>query len=251
MHLVNKRPDAATIISAILLLIIIVLCIKYCGKKHSVYTQLEFEQYKKEEADKDRHYQDTIDFIKGERDLWAERASATQIELFGIESRFDDLSKKHQETKKKLKSTSGIGSNDTGFVLAPNEYVDECEDCFKKGDSIKKENKQLKFERDSYEDLMRKQSSVDSARITDLNRSNNTLLSRMDSVLDIDPVTRKLKFSIIGGGWQSPLSIGGGGGFLYEDKKDNTFGAHVIFSTYKPLYLFNYAKTISFRRKKK
>jgi hypothetical protein len=246
------------IFNIIILILVVVLLLRYCGRdKSKTYSQSEFDQFKKTESDKEQRYKDTIDFIKGERDLWAVKADSRQERIWGLESRFNELSKKHEETKKGLiipsewRQAISTDSGYIGYVLAPNDYVDECEQCFKKGDSINKENKQLKFERDSYDDLMRRQSSVDSARITDLNRSNNIMLSKMDSIIAVDPVTRKLKFSIIGGGWQTPLSLGGGAGLIYEDKRGNAFGAHVVFTTYKPLYLFNYAKTISLRRKKK
>ena len=46
------------------------------------------------------------------------------------------------------------------------------------------------------------------------------------------------------------LPKGGGGGLIYEDKKFNEYGAHVVFTGSGNVYLLNVAKTISFKRKK-
>ena len=241
-------------ISVIAFVVILLVALKFCtGGK--TYTQAEFEQYKAQEEQLDKAYQDTIEFIKGQQLLQEQKYISQQEKVWSLENSFDSLYKKHQKTKEKLKEfnaslykDSGL-AGDTNFTLAPQEYITECEQCFEGGKKIKAENAQLKFERDSYDKLLRSQSAVDSNRIAGLIKGNTILRNMLDSVFTTGQIKQKVKISAIGM-YSDPFLLGAGGGFIYEDKKENAFGGHVIFTNKVRLYLINYAKTISFKRKK-
>ena len=245
-----NKNSKSIIISALLLFIIIgatIISNIYWGNKK--YTQKDFDKIEKQ-------YRDSIEFIQGQLDLQQEKANAQQDRVSDLEKDIDSLTGKHETTKKKLIPYNEEGNvsyiknikTDTSYTLAPSEYINECENCFALLGNYKKENIQLKFERDGYDSLMRQQASIQEKRINDLNWDNNKLRIKLSqSKCD---TTWKIKLNFIGMFSDPFLPKGGGGGFIYEDKKFNDFGANVVFTNKGNIYIFNFAKTISLRRKK-
>lgn len=245
---VNKYTNIT--VSLIVLCIVLLIAFKYCGSK--VYTQRQIDAFNAAADSSKQHYADSLDFVRGQLDLQQEKSAAQTDCITDLEKLIDSLTIKHAVTKSKIK----ISDSDTGFVLAPNEYVQECEGCFTLLGNYKKENIQLRFERDSYDSLMRQQANIQADRINELDAErlkfnkllNDCRLARA-SVQACD-TTRKVKLSVMGMFDNPFLPRGGGFGVIYEDKRFNEYSGHVIFTGSGNIYLLNIAKTISFRRKK-
>lgn len=236
------------------LLIILGIAFRYCNNKNgnNVNINAIIEDHKKS----DSAYADSLNFVRGLLELRENQIEARDLIIDSLENKIDLLINKHEVTKKKIKPLDFYNS-DTGFVLAPNEYVTECEDCFNVLGEYKKQNVQLRFERDGYDSLMRQQSSLQESQILTLQSQRNGLTSKLiksearrinDSINALP--SRKLKLSAMGMANDLFIPNGGGPGLIYEDKKSNEFGGHVIFTTRGKIYLFHIAKKISFKRKR-
>lgn len=242
------------IISIIALLLLIALIINkysYDSNKEEVKNEL-IEKQEKENAAIKAEYEDSLNFVRGQAELQANANAAHTLRIRELEVGIDSLIKRHKITKGKLKSAPNLFNSDTGYVLAPNEYVNECEHCFNVLDNYKKESQQLRFERDSYDTIMRTQARIQEARITRLEEEKDLFKQAFLGISNKkkpEP-TRKVKCSAMGMLNDLFIPNAGGGGLIYEDKKENEFGFHVLLSARGNMYLFNIAKTISFKRKK-
>lgn len=238
-------------VSLVALLLIILIALRYCGKDKYSKQDIESAQAATKAA-----YEDTLQFVRGQMELQANKAEAQTVVVLDLEKQIDSLISKHQVTKTKLRKPSEADLlSDTSFVLAPNEYVRECEECFHMLSTYKKENIQLRFERDGYDSLMRGQSDIHEKRINELegeklifNKMFNDCESKRASATSGN--TRKLKMSGAGMFNNIFMPRAGGFGLIYEDRKFNEYGGHILFSNAGEIYMFHIAKTISFRRKK-
>lgn len=242
----TTKKEGGLLLGALLLIAMVFLLFKYCGSKKT-YTQKEVDKILSEQAATKAEYEDSLDFVRGQLDLQGSANTAHTERIVELERIIDSLYNKHQITKTKIKPFPTADSNYA--MLVPNEYVDECETCFNKLRTYKGENVQLRFERDSYDSLMRQQSEIQSDRIQALEFEKIKLSIAQSQNTKCD-TTRKLKIGI--SGMANNLFIPKGGGFclVYEDKKFNEFGGHVIFTSSGNIYLLHLAKTISFKRKR-
>lgn len=223
------------------------ILIKFCTGNNRQYTKTDIEVA---QAATKAAYQDSLEFVRGQLDLKSNVVEEQTVKVADLEKRIDSLTKRHQVTKTKVK----VYEQDTGFVLAPQEYVDECEECFHTLTAYKKENIQLRFERDGYDTLMRLQTGIAERRAEELEGEklifNKMYNDCMSARAPEKGVTRKLKISAMGQLNDLFIPNGGGPGLIYEDKKFNEFGAHVVFTPQGKMYMLHIAKTISLRRKK-
>lgn len=223
------------------------ILIKFCTSNNRQYTKTDIEVA---QAATKAAYQDSLEFVRGQLDLKSNVVEEQTVKVADLEKRIDSLTKRHQVTKTKVK----VYEQDTGFVLAPQEYIDECEECFHTLTAYKKENIQLRFERDGYDTLMRLQTGIAERRAEELEGEklifNKMYNDCMSARAPEKGVTRKLKISAMGQLNDLFIPNGGGPGLIYEDKKFNEFGAHVVFTPQGKMYMLHIAKTISLRRKK-
>lgn len=244
------------IISIGVLILLMFLVITKCSheaRKELAATK-RIKELEKAQAATKAEYEDSLSFVRGQQEL-QQSANIAHIERIRmLEHAIDDLQQRHAETKKKIKPLPQDSFlNDTGFVLAPNEYVNECEQCFSILDTYKKENNQLAFERDSYDSLLRRENRIHEGRITQLMRERDQFKKAFvdcDLRLGTSNVTRKVKLSAMGMLNNLFLPNGGGAGLIYEDKRFNEYGGHVLFTGRGNIYLIHVARTISFKRKK-
>jgi len=245
--------NLTNIIISVIAIVLLVALIKnkysYDANKEAAKTKL-VDSLKKTGAMNKALYEDSLNFVRGQAELQANANAAHTLRIRELEANIDDLVKRHSITKSKLKKIEGFNS-DTGYVLAPNEYINECEGCFDALITYKKENQQLRFERDSYDTIMRAQASIQENRIAQLEKEKLAFAKAFSerTLLNAEP-TRKLKASAMGMLNDLFIPNAGGAGLIYEDKKFNEYGAHVLLSSRGNIYLFHVAKTISFKRKK-
>lgn len=240
-----------TFISILVFIAIIVIAAKYCNFAGRRLSEQQIDAMIKESESK---YKDSIEFIRGQQDLKEEQLIAANNKILALNDKIDSITKKHATTKTKIKPAP-IGDLiiDTGFVLAPNEYVTECEDCFVTLNTYKKESDQLRFERDAYDSLLRQENRIHENRINEIANERDQFKKAFiecEFKYGTSTVTRKLKISAMGMLNDLFLPNGGGGGLIYEDKKFNEYGAHVLLTGRGNIYLLHVAKTISFKRKK-
>lgn len=241
-------------ISVIALLLILLIALKFCKPAGKLYNQKYIDALVSKIKASEAEYKDSLVFVNGQLELQGNKVESQTERIMILEDGIDSLLAKHEITKKKVNKKNAIGESfeiDSSYVImVPNEYVDECETCFNKLSTYKQANIALRFERDSYDTLMRVQSDIQANRIGVLEYEKR----RQDTMIDFykheADIKRKLKLSAMGIANDLFLPIGGGPGLIYEDKKSNEYGAHVVFTTRGKMYLVHIAKTISFRRKK-
>jgi len=245
MNIKNIIGSAVVII--ILLCIILLLYFKHCNYNRTQTDSNYVDSILSRQKGTEAIYKSKLDSVNV---LLLAKADSNKLKnnrILQLEEYINNLSKKHAQTKQQLQKYN----SDTGYVIAPNEYVNECESCFDSIYIYKKLNEQLRFERDSYDTLMRQQNSIATDRVGQLEKEKqqwedlykNATTYRCDT-------TRKLKFSVAGMANSLFLQRAGGFGFIYEDKKFNEFGAHILFSSQGNIYIINAAKKITFKRKK-
>jgi hypothetical protein len=242
------------VISIIALALLVMLIISKCShdddlKKENKSAAI-IEQLKKQDSATKALYQDSLNFVRGQAELQANANAAHTLRIRELEGNINDLTKRHNITKQKLKDVPDMFNSDTGYVLAPNEYVNECEECFTTLGTYKKESQQLRFERDSYDTLMRAQARIQENRIAQLEKEKQSFAQAFSEATTAAEPKWKIKASAMGMLNDLFIPNAGGAGLIYEDKKENEFGFHVLLSGRGNMYLFNVAKTISFKRKK-
>lgn len=188
-------------------------------------------------------YADTMEFVNGQLALQLNKNITLENSLDSL----NKLSKKIIERRIIVKP-----SIDKSITTVPNEFINDCDTCFSLLGDYAKKTEEYKFQRDSYDSLMRMQNEISSNRINEIEEQKKQYKKflidsekrRIVDSIKLSP-RRNIKLNITGG-WilNSPL---GGGGFIYEDKKQNQFGLNVLGSRYGNIYLINAAKTISFR----
>lgn len=244
----SKNLGSITV-SAIALILIILVAVNYCGKKtNNVYGQAYVDSLLRAKANDKLKFEDSLNFVREQAELKSKANAAHTGRIVELEKEIDSLQEKHNITKTKIKPFPSADSNYA--MLVPTAYVDECETCFNKLGVYKKENIQLRFERDGYDTLMRMQADISEDRVKELEQEKLQFIESLKPTANSCDTTRKLKISAIGMANNLFLPKGGGFGLIYEDKKFNEYGGHVIFTTAGRIYLFHLAKTISFKRKR-
>jgi len=242
----NLRVILSLVISFLLFIIIISVLHYKCNidknSKNIYADSIEQVQNKTKAV-----YESKIDSVEKLLLIKSNNDSIKSARILQLEGFIDNLTKKHNKTKLEVQKYN----SDTGFVIAPNEYINECESCFDSINVYKKLNQQLKFERDSYDTLMRLQIGIEADRVKELEQEKSQWQQQYKNVINYKfDTTRKLKFSVVGMANNLFLPRAGGFGLIYEDKKFNEFGAHILFSSQGNIYIINAAKIISFKRKK-
>jgi hypothetical protein len=119
---------------------------------------------------------------------------------------------------------------DTSVTLVPNEYIENCADCFGELENGKELVKKANAERDNLDQLYRSKINVQDTRIKGLeiekgglNKQYNTLKTRNDSLTSVVNPGGKLYLSW--GVMWGPLPRMAGAGLLYQNKRNVLWGA--------------------------
>lgn len=181
-------------------------------KKHKADS---IEQFKAKEA-----YRDSMGFIQGQWDLSKNRELALNENLGKANDRITILLRKHVPIKP---------SSDTSVTTVPNEFINDCADCFHELENGRDSVLKYKAEKDNQEQLLLGKINVKDNRISfleksnaQLGQSNSVLLSSAKEMQDKWKPRGRLYLSW--GVLWSPWPVGAGGGLMYQNKRNVMFG---------------------------
>lgn len=187
-------------------------------------------------------YKDTMEFMDGQLSLSKNKELSLNEDLGKANDRITILLRKHVPIKP---------SSDTSMTWAPNEFINECSECFHELQNGQQLVKKYKAEKDNQEQICNGKLNVKDNRIGFLEKSNTKLTKDYKSLIDsAGKVERKgmLYFSY-GVLWDAYVPKMGGIGLMYQDKRLRQFGVKGYFGSSKPLIETQVNMPLSFKRK--
>jgi len=202
--------------------------------------QLQADSISKEKSLQE--YKDSLELANGLISLRNNQLDKTEIDLVDANKRITQLLNKYNPIS--------INS-DTNVTLVPNEYIEDCADCFNELGNAQKLGKIYKGQVDSVKSAYQAKDRIQNNRIAQLSKENASINGKYKSLLDstVAPVkqTRKLFLSIstMAINQNMPNSIGAG--FFYQDRKFRLFGAKIYGSPYGSIKTIDVALPLSLR----
>jgi hypothetical protein len=197
----------------------------------------------------EKDYKDSLQFANGQLDLTQSRLETTQTQLLAYGNNAAEWKRKYESVRPEINTTT---------TLVPNEFINDCHDCF---DSLDGKNRliglyigQVKEANAAHEKKEKLQENriiqVINERDTARKRTQEALITAKKYHDALEP-KGKLYFTISAIGIQSILPNGIGAGLKYKDKRDRLYGAKVFGSKLGRLYEAETSLPLSFRRKPK
>lgn len=226
--MVIKIPNWLKLVSLVCLVLIIAALVRGCrqSKKQQIEIVNYKEQIKKHKADSVKEvkakeaYRDSMEFIQGQWALSKNRELALNENLGKANDRITILLRKHVPIKP---------SSDTSVTTVPNEFINDCADCFHELENGRDSVLKYKAEKDNQEQLLLGKINIKDNRISfleksnaQLGQSNSVLLSSAKEMQDKWKPRGRLYLSW--GVLWSPWPVGAGGGLMYQNKRNVMFG---------------------------
>lgn len=195
-----------------------------------------------------RNYDGVMEYANGIIDLRNNRIEE-------VEHENDSLNNAIASLKKRYKPVTV--SVDTNITTVPNEYIQDCADCFLFLDKSKELTLKLRAEQDNLNAAYKTKSNIQENRIKELGlektQLNNTLTSTLKVVSEYEDKNkprRKLLFSMNAIAINATYPTGLGAGLIYQDKLNRLYGGHVFGTNVGPVYMAQFALPLSLRNKK-
>lgn len=175
-----------------------------------------------------------------------------------ILSFYDSLGKLNNQIVSLQKRYKPItASVDTSVTTVPNEYIEDCAECFTLLDKSKETSLKLKADYNNLSSAYKDKIKTQESRITQLGAENTQLKNNLTSAIDIAKENqkkyeprRKVLVSISALAVDGYVPNGVGVGAFYQDKRNRLFGAHVFGSNVGAIYMGQFALPLSLRRNK-
>lgn len=215
--------------------IAVFILFKFCGRskndRNAIIANLE-----------NKHMQDSVkmaaDSIEYQNNIYNIKKQITfksdTINALGMQ--LNNIIKENRQLIYKYKNNDYIKNVDPSAVLMPQEFVEDCKDCFAQLEKTTDSVEEYKHESDMIKILWITQANLDSARIEKLEHEKlrlNKDYNDMRAAAEINTKTltskRKLKIGIAGMLNDKFLPNAIGPGLIYEDKKDRDFGFKPMF----------------------
>jgi hypothetical protein len=251
---VKKTPSWIKYVILILIGIIIVGAYKGCKNARALGEEKRFSDTLRKLLDESikigyenkEKYETAVDVLDGQNDILENR----------LESKDDSLKSANERITRLLRKHVPIEPNpDTSVTVVPNEYLNDCQECFDELESGQQLVKRYKSIADSLEWLKIKKDILQDQRILQLDAENNNLRLTLQDAINVVKKNEK-KYEprrkvFVSAGFLSinqyfPNGIMGG--FAYQDKRDKVFSLHRGGSEYGPVTQFYLYLPLSFRR---
>jgi hypothetical protein len=225
--------------------IAVLLFLKFCFKNESIPPP-------NLDAIKKQHNLDSIEFEETKKKWQSERNDLTaQVQELNIknESTTNHLNKILSDNKRlidKFYSKPIPGKDSSGQTIVPNEFIDDCKDCFTQIAATSDTVEKYKSEAEGLRVLYVSAASIDSARIAELEKEklklnkdyNDIRIAAEVNAKYLEP-RRKLKVGIAGMLNNKFLPNGIGPSFMYQDKKDRNIGYRPLFGNGEPMHIID------------
>lgn len=181
--------------------------------------------------------------------------SLRENQLISANDSVDKLNTQITALLKKYKAITP--SVDTTVTMVPNEYIENCADCFILLDKSKEATKRQMTEQGHLASAYKDKINTQGKRITQLGSENAQLKDNLNSAIDIAKENQKkyeprrkvlLSMSAIAINANYPTGVGAG--LIYQDKLNRLYGGHVFGTNVGPVYMAQFALPLSLRRQK-
>lgn len=219
-------------------IILLVMCIRGCHQSKLEVAAKENAQkiadsalsvlkiYKVISDSTAKEFQDSLDFERGQKELAIAQKEKTEDQLDASDKQVKQLLEKYKYAK----------YTDTTAVIVPNEFVQNCSDCFGK---LEQQNNLVNKYRSDVKNLQLnndKQIDLYQQRFKELNAEKLGFTNKITSLLqEQKKYTDKLqphgRLYLSWGILWSPWPVGAGGGFLYQNKRNLIYGLKGYYGT--------------------
>lgn len=198
-------------------------------------------------AQHEKDYADSLQFVNGELSLEIVKRVATEEKLLATTNNAAFWKQKYQSVQPDM---------DTSVTLTPNEFIQDCHECFddleQKDRLIKSYVQQVK----SVDSTHKVKEKIQENRIKELASERNTFQQNAEDAILIAAKAQKLSerrrkgFISLGlMGEKEHFIMGIGAGGFYMDKRERVFGGNLYGTNRGPYVTANIMMPLSFRRK--
>jgi hypothetical protein len=251
---VKKTPSWIKYVILILIGIIIVGAYKGCKNARALGEEKRFSDTLRKLLDESikigyenkEKYETAVDVLDGQNDILENR----------LESKDDSLKSANERITRLLRKHVPIEPNpDTSVTVVPNEYLNDCQECFDELESGQQLVKRYKSIADSLEWLKIKKDILQDQRILQLNAENENLRLTLQDAIKVSKqnekkyeIRRKLLFSLSTISVRANYPTGLGIGAVYQDKRNMLFGVNAYGTNVGSVYTATLSLPLSFRR---
>jgi hypothetical protein len=188
-------------------------------------------------------YKDSMQFLDGQWSLSKNKELFLNEDLGKANDRITLLLRKHVPIKP---------SSDTSMTWAPNEFINECAECFHELKNGQQLVKKYKAEKDTQEVIYKSKLNVKDNRINHLEKANQEVTSSYMALIDITKDAGKPKGRMYlswGVLWKNYVPWAAGGGLMYQNKRSVIFGASWYYNSQGHMVQSNVHFPLSLKRK--
>lgn len=252
----NKTPKWPIYVILILIGILIVALYKGCdnSKKHKATTidltgrinSLNDDNIRLAKEKEDLKL--SVQVQEGQLEISDNKLLSLTENLEKANDRIATLLKKHVPIKP---------SSDSSTTLVPNEFINQCSECFSELESGQRLVTQYRAEKDNQEQIFKSQLATKDKLIKAIEKSNVVLAESYKELLDsTDLMQNKLEqrrtlfFKLGALAINQPMPNGIGAGLMYQDKRKRIFSIGYYVTEYKTVYQAEVAFPLSLRKLK-
>lgn len=183
----------------------------------------------KERDSTKKAYQDSLDFTNGQLALKNNQLLSTRLSLDSADKRITILINKHQDIQP---------SKDTTFTKVPNEFVNDCHDCFTELEGGQQKVKLYLSQLDSVKAEAQRKFILQQNRINQLDKQNTQLAGTLQDCIEISKTAEKklaphgqlfFSWSVL---WVPYTPTMAGMGLMYQSKRKLQIGVRGMFGNY-------------------
>lgn len=187
----------------------------------------------------------SLEYANGVIALRNNQLEASRHELEAANARGGALIKKHTTIQPSIDSTS---------IVVPNEYVEECAECFGELEYHIGRSQRFMKEHDSTQVAHAAKQSLQKKRIEQLEQENRSVSQTLTDCLtatnaQVGKLEPRRKVYLTMGVIWAPLPKAVGAGLLYQDKRGRMYGGKAYTSAWGTLVESQVNLPLSFRRK--
>jgi len=257
-----KVPTWLIFTAIVLLMLLLISLFKGCEKEKAITSnKSEISALKaakdslikeqNEGAEREKGYATALELQNGQTELMRNKWMAAGDSI-------DALNKSIALLKTRYKSI--IPAPGSSATVVPNEYVNDCKDCFDKLDKYERTAGDYRDGTNRYIGQLKERQVLDSNRILELTNSNHDLVNTTHDAINAgmrtDSLNKQLQphgrllFSMstmaINGYWPNAAGIG----FGYLDKRYKLYSAKIFGSEYGTIYQAEIFLPLSLRKRK-
>lgn len=176
-----------------------------------------------------KSYQDSLDFVNGQLALKNNQLVYTKYSLDSADQRITILINKYKDIQP---------ATDTSVTTVPNEYVNECHDCFTELKGGQAKVKLYLSQLDSVKQVTQTKLNLQQNRINQLNQQNTQLAGTLQDCLEVSKAAEKklaphgqlfFSWSVL---WVPYIPTMAGVGLMYQNKYKLQIGVRGMFGRY-------------------